>query len=216
MVFSILVMIKNRIEAGKQLAEKLFKLLQDEKSIVLAIPRGGVVVGNEIAKKLGSNLDVVISKKITPPSSPEYAIGAITFDGTIYVGPYWKQFSNEPYFENEIEKKKIEVKRRLNEYRDSEKYQIKGKTVILVDDGVATGATVFVLLKWLSKLRCKRIILAIPVIPSQTFEQMSSLVDNLITIMIPQEFSAVGQFYREFDQVSDKEVLKILKNYKQP
>lgn len=215
MVFSILDMIKNRIEAGKQLAEKLFKLLQDEKSIVLAIPRGGVVVGNEIAKKLGSNLDVVVSKKITPPSSPEYAIGAITFDGTIYVGPYWKQFSNEPYFENEIEKKKIEVKRRLNEYRDSEKYQIKGKTVILVDDGVATGATVFVLLKWLSKQGCKRIILAIPVIPSQTFEQMSSLVDNLIAIMIPQEFSAVGQFYREFDQVSDKEVLKILKNYKQ-
>jgi predicted phosphoribosyltransferase len=202
-------MIKNRIEAGKQLAEKLFKLLQDEECIVLAIPRGGVVVGNEIAKKLGSNLDVVVSKKITPPSSPEYAIGAITFDGTIYVGPYWKQFSNEPYFENEIEKKKIEVKRRLK------KYQIKGKTVILVDDGVATGATVFVLLKWLSKLECKRIILAIPVIPSQTFEQMSSLVDNLIAIMIPQEFSAVGQFYREFDQVSDKEVLKILKNYKQ-
>jgi len=214
-VFSILAMIKNRIEAGKQLAEKLFKLLQDEKSIVLAIPRGGVVVGNEIAKKLGSNLDVVVAKKITPPSSPEYAIGAITFDGTIYVGPYWKQFSNEPYFENEVEKKKIEVKRRLNEYRDNEKYQIKGKTVILVDDGVATGATVFVLLKWLSKQGCKRIILAIPVIPSQTFEQMSSLVDNLIAIMIPQEFSAVGQFYREFDQVSDKEVLKILKNYKQ-
>jgi len=209
-------MIKNRIEAGKQLAEKLFKLLQDEECIVLAIPRGGVVVGNEIAIKLGSNLDVVVSKKITPPSSPEYAIGAITFDGTIYVGPYWKQFSNEPYFENEIEKKKIEVKRRLKEYRGSEKYQIKGKTVILVDDGVATGASVFVLLKWLSKLGCKRIILAIPVIPSQTFEQMSSLVDNLIAIMIPQEFSAVGQFYREFDQVSDKEVLKILKNYKQP
>ena len=209
-------MIKNRIEAGKQLAEKLFKLLQDEECIVLAIPRGGVVVGNEIAKKLGYNLDVVVSKKITPPSSPEYAIGAITFDGTIYVGPYWKQFSNEPNFENETEKKKIEVKKRLNEYRGSEKYQIKGKTVILVDDGVATGATVFVLLKWLSKLECKRIILAIPVIPSQTFEQMSSLVDNLITIMIPQEFSAVGQFYREFDQVSDKEVLKILKNYKQP
>ena len=209
-------MIKNRIEAGKQLAEKLFNLLQDEECIVLAIPRGGVVVGNEIAKKLGSNLDVVVSKKITPPSSPEYAIGAITSDGTIYFGPYWKQFSNEPYFENEIEKKKIEVKRRLNEYRGSEKYQIKGKTVILVDDGVATGATVFVLLKWLSKLECKRIILAIPVIPSQTFEQMSSLVDNLIAIMIPQEFSAVGQFYREFDQVSDKEVLKILKNYKQP
>ncbi len=216
MVFSILAMIKNRIEAGKQLAEKLFKLLRDEECIVLAIPRGGVVVGNEIEKKLGYNLDVVVSKKITPPSSPEYAIGAITFDGTTYVGPYWKQFSNEPNFENETEKKKIEVKKRLNEYRGSEKYQIKGKTVILVDDGVATGATVFVLLKWLSKLECKRIILAIPVIPSQTFEQMSSLVDNLIAIMIPQEFSAVGQFYREFDQVSDKEVLKILKNYKQP
>ena len=209
-------MIKNRIEAGKQLGEKLFKLIKDEECIVLAIPRGGVVVGNEITKKLGCNLDVAVSKKITPPSSPEYAIGAITFDGTIYTGPYWKQFSNEPDFDNEIEKKKIEVKRRLNEYRGSEKYQLNGKTVILVDDGVATGATVFVLLKWLSKLDLKRIILAIPVIPFHTYEQLSSHVDKIITLMTPKEFSAVGEFYSEFEQVSDNEVIEILKNHKQP
>ncbi len=209
-------MIKNRIEAGKQLGEKLFKLIQDEECIVLAIPRGGVIVGNEIAKKLGCNLDVVVSKKITPPTSPEYAIGAITFDGTIYSGPYWKQFSNDVYFEDEIEKKKVEVKRRLNEYRGSEKYQINEKIVILVDDGIATGSTVFVLLKWLAKLESKRVILAIPVISSHTFEQMVSLVDDVISILIPEEFSAVGEFYHEFDQVSDKEVIEILKNYKQP
>ena len=209
-------MIKNRIEAGKQLGEKLFKLIKEEECIVLAIPRGGVVVGNEIAKKLDCNLDVVVSKKITPSSSPEYAIGAITFDGTIYTGPYWKQFSNEPYFENEIEEKKIEVKRRLNEYRGNEKYQINEKNVILVDDGIATGATVFVLLKWLSKLDIKQIILAIPVIPFHTNEQLISHVDKIITILTPQEFSAVGEFYSEFEQVSDKEVIEILKNYKQP
>ncbi len=209
-------MIKNRIEAGKQLGEKLFKLIQDEECIVLAIPRGGIVVGNEITKKLGCNLDVAVSKKITPPSSPEYAVGAITFDGTIFVGPYWKQFSNEPDFDNEIEKKKIEVKRRLNEYRGSEKYQLNGKTVILVDDGIATGATVFVLLKWLSKLDLKRIILAIPVIPFHTYEKLISHVDKIITLMTPKEFSAVGEFYSEFEQVSDKEVIEILKNYKQP
>jgi len=209
-------MIKNRIEAGKQLGEKLFKFIQDEECIVLAIPRGGIVVGNEITKKLGCNLDVAVSKKITPPSSPEYAVGAITFDGTIFVGPYWKQFSNEPDFDNEIEKKKIEVKRRLNEYRGSEKYQLNGKTVILVDDGVATGATVFVLLKWLSKLNLKRIILAIPVIPFHTYEQLISHVDKIITLMTPKEFSAVGEFYSEFEQVSDNEVIEILKNYKQP
>ncbi len=209
-------MIKNRIEAGKQLGEKLFKLIQDEECIILAIPRGGIVVGNEISKKLGCNLDVAVSKKITPPSNPEYAIGAITFEGTIFVGPNWKQFSNEPDFENEIEKKKIEVKRRLNEYRGSEKYQINGKTVILVDDGIATGATVFVLLKWLSKLECNRIILAIPVIPFHTYEKLISHVDKIITLMTPKEFSSVGEFYSEFEQVSDKEVMKILKNHKQP
>jgi predicted phosphoribosyltransferase len=200
--------------AGQRLAEKICKIIKEEKPIVLAIPRGGVVVGEEIAKKLECSLDVIISKKITPPSSPEYAIGAITHDGTIYYGQFWKNFSHEPNFDEEINKKTLEVKRRLEEYRGSSNYKFDNKTVILVDDGIATGSTVFVLLKWLSEKKVKRIILAVPVIPRNTYEEMKSLVDTIVALEIPVEFYAVGQFYKEFDQVSDKEVMTILNKFK--
>ena len=209
-----MAIIQNRKVAGQRLAEKIFNILKEEKPIVLAIPRGGVVVGEEIAKKLDCSLDVIISKKITPPSSPEYAIGAITHDGTIYYGQYWNNFSQEPNFDEEISKKKLEVKRRLEEYRGSANYKFNNKTVILVDDGIATGATVFVLLKWLSEKKVKRIILAVPVIPRNTYEEMKPLVDSIVALEIPGEFYAVGQFYKEFDQVSDKEVMTILNKFK--
>jgi len=209
-------MIKNRSEAGKKLAEKLTDIVKGEKSIVLAIPRGGVVVGKEISKKMICPLDVIISKKITPPSSPEYAIGAITHDGTIYRGENWDRFSQEPKFEEEKNEKRLEVKRRLEEYRGNSDYKFDDKTIILVDDGIATGSTVFVLLKWLSEHKVKRIILAVPVIPATTYEEMKPLVDILVALEIPTEFSAVGQFYKEFDQVSDNEVMKIIANSKIP
>lgn len=209
-----MAIIQNRKVAGQRLAEKIYKILKEEKPIVLAIPRGGVVVGEEIAKKLDCSLDVIISKKITPPSSPEYAIGAITHDGTIYYGQYWNNFLHEPNFDEEINKKKLEVKRRLEEYRGSANYKFNNKTVILVDDGIATGATVFVLLKWLSEKKVKRIILAVPVIPRNTYEEMIPLVDSIVALEIPVEFYAVGQFYKEFDQVSDKEVMTILNKFK--
>jgi predicted phosphoribosyltransferase len=211
-----MTIIQNRKVAGQRLAEKIYKILKEEKPIVLAIPRGGVVVGEEIAKKLDCSLDVIISKKITPPSSPEYAIGAITHDGTIYYGQSWNNFSQEPNFDEEISKKKLEVKRRLEEYRGNANYKFNNKTVILVDDGIATGATVFVLLKWLSEKKVKHVILAVPVIPRNTYEEMKPLVDTIVALEIPVEFYAVGQFYKEFDQVSDKEVMTILNKFKNP
>lgn len=189
-------------------------MVKGEKTIILAIPRGGVVIGTEIAKKLRCPLDVIISKKITPPSSPEYAIGAITHDGIIYYGQNWDRFSQDPNFENEIEKKKSEVKRRLQEYRGSVDYKLDNKTVILVDDGIATGSTVFVLLKWLSKHKVRRIILAVPVIPLDTYEKIKPMVDAIVVIETPTEFYAVGQFYKEFEQVTDKEVMILLNNFK--
>ena len=109
-------MIKDRIEAGKLLGKRL-STLDIKEPIVLAIPRGGMIVGHEVAKLLNCKLDVVISKKITPPENPEYAIGAITYDGTIYEGEYWNKFTNYPNFDEELDRKKIEVKRRLEEYR---------------------------------------------------------------------------------------------------
>ena len=209
-----MTLIKNRKEAGIKLAEKLNEVVKDEKIIILAIPRGGVVVAEEIAKKLKSPLDVIISKKITPQSSPEYAIGAITHDGTIYQSQYWDRFSGEANFEDEVNKKRLEVKRRLEEYRGNADYKFDKDAVILVDDGIATGSTVFVLLKWLSGQNISRLILAVPVIPMDTFKKMKPMVDSIIALDIPTEFNAVGEFYKEFDQVSDEEVMNILSNFK--
>ena len=211
-----MTLIKNRNDAGKRLADKLAEIVTGKESLILAVPRGGTIVGEEIAKKLGCSFDIIISKKITPPSSPEYAIGAITHDGTIYQGQNWDRFSHELKFEDEISKKKSEVKRRLEEYRGNADYKFDNKTVILVDDGIATGSTVFVLLKWLSERKVNRVILAVPVIPANTFKEMRPLVDAIVTLEIPVEFYAVGQFYEEFDQVSNEEVMTILDKFKKP
>ena len=207
-------MIKNRNDAGKRLAERLASIVNGKDSLVLAIPRGGVVVGEEIAKRLQCPLDVIISKKITPLSYPEYAIGAITHDETIYRGENWEKYSHEPNFEEEIQKKKQEAKRRIEQYRKNTDYKFDDKTVILVDDGIATGATVFVLIKWLTEHKVKRIILAVPVIPADTYEEMKTLVDDIVALEIPTEFHAVGEFYKEFDQVSDDKVIAILDRFK--
>jgi len=206
-------MIKDRIEAGKLLGKRL-SALDIKEPIVLAIPRGGIIVGHEVAKVLNCKLDVVISKKITPPENPEYAIGAITYDGTIYEGEYWNKFTNYPNFDEELDRKKIEVKRRLEEYRGTADYNLKEKTIILVDDGIATGSTVFAILNWLNKQNVEKILLAIPVIPVSTHADIERKVSQIITLEIPIEFSAVGQFYKEFDQVSDQEVKKIIKCYR--
>jgi len=203
-------MFTNRKEAGKLLAEKISHIKGD-KIVVLAIPRGGVIVGDEIAKKLGCTLDVVISKKITPPDQPEYAIGAVMHDETLHLN--WPSYSTDPYLTKEIDEKKKEAQRRLKTFRGKEDYDIHDKTVILVDDGIATGSTVFVILKWLSKQGVKKKIIAAPVIPKQTYDSMRGIADSIIALEIPEEFMSVSQFYKEFDQISDDEVLSILNRY---
>jgi len=205
-------MIKDRVEAGQLLGDRLIKC-NLENPVVLAIPRGGVILGHEIAKKLGCELDVVISKKITPADNPEYAIGAITHDGTLYKGNYWDNYSSDENFADELTRKKQEVKRRLEEYRRTTEYDLEGKTIVLVDDGVATGSTVFAILNWLSKQKTEKVLLAIPVIPADTYEAIKDKVLDVVTLEIPTSFSSVGQFYSSFEQVSDDEVREILVQY---
>ncbi len=205
-------MIKDRVEAGQLLGDKLIKC-NLESPVVLAIPRGGVIVGHEISKKLGCKLDVVISKKITPHENPEYAIGAITHDGTLYKSDYWDNYSSDENFADELTRKKQEVKRRLEEYRKTTEYDLEGKTIVLVDDGIATGSTVFAILNWLSKQRTKKVLLAISVIPADIYETIKPKVSSVVTLEIPTSFSSVGQFYSSFEQVSDDEVKEILVQY---
>lgn len=203
-------MIKNRTDAGKKLGERLVRITKEKEIIVLAIPRGGVVVGYEISKVLKCKFDIVIAKKITPPQNPEFAIGAITYDGTIFEGPYWDDFAKSVNLDEEILRKKNEVKRRLEKYRGKGDYELENKLVILVDDGVATGATMFVLLKWLAKKNASKVIVAVPVISARTYEELKSLTDDIIALEIPFEFASVGQFYEEFNEVTDEQVLSIL------
>ncbi|GFN41508.1 MAG: hypothetical protein YK1312THETA_1270001 [Marine Group I thaumarchaeote] len=106
------------------------------------------------------------------------------------------------------------MKRRLEEYRGNSEYKITDKKIILVDDGIATGSTVFAILNWLTKQNVKEIILAIPVMPSSVFELMKKNISSIVSLEVPDEFTAVGQFYKSFDQVSDEEVIKILKKYR--
>lgn len=204
-------LIKDRAQAGKLLADKLDDV---KNGVILAIPRGGLAVADQIAYKLGCKLDAVISKKVTPPDYSEFAIGAIIHDGTLFKGEYWDNFSNHPNFSQELSKKKEEVKRRLEEFRGSSTYDLREKTVIVVDDGIATGATVHAILSWLRKQGPKKIILAVPVLPASTYDTIKLQVSQLVTLEIPSEFSSVGQFYQNFDQISEEQAKKIISKYR--
>jgi putative phosphoribosyl transferase len=203
----------DRNEAGKLLSEKLADL-KGENCLVLAIPRGGVVIGNQIAISLGCKLDVIISKKINPPNQPEYAIGAVMPDGTVHWNQDMSQYLEHPYFVNEVNEKKKEAQRQLKEFRGNSTYDLRDKTVILTDDGIATGATVFVILKWLAKNNPKKIIVASPVISVSTYEQLKTMSYRIIALLIPTAFYAVSEFYKKFNQVSEKEVELILEKFR--
>src|SRR5713226_6867021 len=127
-------MFADRDEAGKLLSEKL-AVLKGKNCLVLGIPRGGVVVGDKIASSLGCKLDVIISKKLNPPNHPEYAVGAVMPDGTIHWNQDMSEYLEHPYFVNEINEKKNEAKRQLEEFRGNANYDLAGKTIILTDDG---------------------------------------------------------------------------------
>ena len=198
-------MWRDRREAGRYLAGAL-KEFKNKDVLVLAIPRGGVVVGDEVATALNAALDVVVPRKIGAPFNPELAIGAIAADGSKVLDQNLIQRLDvsEEYLKKEIERQTEEIKRRISEYRgDRPPLEIEEKTVILVDDGVATGATTLAAIKYLRNKKPAQIILAIPVGPPDTVEKLKKEVDRLICLSIPSLFYAVGQFYEQFEQTTD-------------
>lgn len=202
---------EDREEAGEMLSLKLQDLGKD--SVVFAIPRGGVVVGKIIADRLNLPLEIVVIKKNSSPDNPELAIGAVGPKNTIYwdkdlcrrLGINKFQISNLKF---KIEKERVQKERILRGERPQ--INVKNKSVILVDDGVATGATVICASKFLKKEKAKKVILAIPVIAEDTFKHLKSYFAKIVALTIEKNFYAVGQFYRNFPQVSDDEVIKIL------
>ena len=205
----------DRKDAGLQLAQKL-AWLKDKDVVVLAIPRGGVVVGDVIAKSLNGKLDVIVPRKLGAPANPELAIGAVMHDGSSYINDYVvKTLSvEEQYVKAEIEAQVREIERRLQLFRGSSKYELADKIIVIIDDGIATGATAKVAVMWVITQKPKMVVLATPVAPGEVAKMLEQIVHKLVILLMPLEFEAVGEFYDDFAQIGDEQVIEILRNYK--
>jgi putative phosphoribosyl transferase len=204
---------KDRVEGGAAVAREVLKLgLHDP--LVLAIPRGGVVTGAEVARALGVPLDIVVARKLGAPGEPELAIGAVMHDGSLYLNEEIVSSLrvSQAYIEEEKKRQMAEAARRLRVYRGDRAYpRVAGRDVLIVDDGVATGATVMAAARWARSQGGKRVVIAAPVAPRETVATLRREVDETVFCSVPEPFYAIGQFYEEFDQVSDDEVISILR-----
>jgi predicted phosphoribosyltransferase len=201
----------NRLQEGQKLASNLTNISAD--ALVLAVPRGGVVVGYEIAQAFNLPLDVVITKKIGAPGNPELAIGAVAEDGALLLDENLVEMLNVPqnYIREEVETQKAEIKRRLQNYRETNLApQVADRMVIVVDDGVATGATLKAALRSLRKRGAKPLVVAVPVGPPETIAALKGEADQVICPYTPDPFYAIGEFYVDFEQTTDQEVRDLL------
>ena len=203
---------KDRRDAGERLADILTDL-KDERCLVAAIPRGGVVVGYYVAERFGWPLEVVVPRKIGAPYQPELAVGAVAEDGTIYVEEEVARAVGVgmDWIRDAAERELQEVKRRIKLYRGgAELPRLDEYIVIAVDDGVATGATMIATVRFLKKLGSRRVIIAIPVAPPEVLPRLRAEADEVRCLETPIPFYAIGQFYMNFAQVSDVEVMDYL------
>ena len=206
-------MFVDRADAGGKLTDSL-KKFKEEDVIVLAVPRGGLEIAYDTIKKIGFKWDLIIPRKIGAPHNKEFAIGAVSADGSYFINDdYVKMYGiSQDYIEKEVSEQTNEIKRRMKEYRGKDTFpEVKDKTVIIIDDGIATGFTILAVIKAVKKQGAKKIILAIPVGPRETIEEFKEIVDEVICLYIPDEFYAVGSYYVDFKQVTDEEVFKMMK-----
>lgn len=211
---SIMAMIyKDRKEAGRYLAERLTKYRGKPDVIVLGLPRGGVSVAHEIATSLDCRLDILIVRKIGFPGNPELAAGAVSETGTVVINERIVSAYGvgRDYLERETERQKAEIARRTTLYRGGKGLpSLAGKTVILVDDGVATGATMKAAIATLKEERLARLVVALPVASQDAEREIAPTVDEWLCPHTPAIFGAVGNFYHDFRQVEDDEVVAML------
>lgn len=206
-------MFKDRNEAGRKLGQAISKKGYKAKPVVLAIPRGGVVVGYQVAKELGCPLDIIVPRKIGAPYDPEYAIGAVTQDGSMVLDQkVVKSLGISSSYLEEAKKREIEeIERRMRMYRKNlSEPQIVGKTTIIVDDGIATGSTIKAAILSVKKKNPALLVVAVPVGSPDSVAEIKPLVDDMVVLATPPYFAAVGQFYQDFGQTSDEEVIGLL------
>jgi predicted phosphoribosyltransferase len=210
--------LTDRKEAGLLLATRLQRLKNHPKTLVLALPRGGVEVGVIVSLQLNLPIDVFLTGKLGFPNDPECAMGAVTETGLTWLNPELcsqdsrNSITSQQYLDHEILRQQEEIERQQALYRKGKKLRpLDNYTVILVDDGIATGSTFIASLHSLRSLQIKRLIAAIPVAPHETIRHIRTLVDDLEILDMPEPFVAVGSYYQYFSQVEDQQVLNYLR-----
>lgn len=208
-------MFENRKQAGELLASELKKKgYGGENSVILAIPRGGVVTGRVIAKGLNCPLDIIVTYKIPAPNQPELAVGSVGPDNVrvIDIDLAKRAGADENYLKDKIKELKWRIKEREEKLRRGRTpILLSGKIVIIVDDGIATGATIEAAIRYVKTQNPQKIVLAVPVSSRDSIEKLKDLVDDMIILEAPEKFMAVGQFYWEFPQIDDETVIKLLR-----
>lgn len=205
-------MFKDRTDAGRRLAERLTER-GVEADIVLAIPRGALPIGRIVADALSVPLDIIVAQKMGAPGNPEFAIGAVASDGTV-----WRNDEaismldiDEQYIEREREREAENAREKVERYRSGrDAPDLSGKRVIVVDDGVATGSTAIACLRQVREAGAAHVTLAVPVASPSSLDQLEQEADDVIVVETPSYFSAVGQFYKSFRQVSDEKAIELL------
>jgi len=199
--------IHNRAEAALMLADRLEKY-RGEKGVVLAIPRGGVPVAAPIARRLGMPLEVTLSKKIGHPLNPEFAIGSVSLDSVTV-----DERADVPpeYIEAEIQRVRENLRHKYKLFMgDRKPVDLKDRVVVIVDDGIATGKTLDATVELVKKQQPRKIVIAVPVAPFSAIDYFRQKVDEVVCLLVPPFFEAVGQFYEEFTQTNDDEVIALM------
>jgi len=206
------VRFRDRSDAGQRLANRLMHL-RDQDPVVLALPRGGVAVGFEVARELKAPLDLVLVRKIGAPFQPELALGAVADGGNIetVLNQDIADLVTETWFSEERDRQVREMERRRAVYlRDRPRAPIAGRTAILVDDGIATGATIRAALRSTRRANPRRLVLAVPVAPPDTVSDLMAEADEVVCLQTPSRFGAIGNFYKDFRQLEDADVIRLL------
>jgi len=213
----VVALFTSRTDAAQKLADILSEYKSRDQTIVLGILRGGAVLAHTLSRCLGLPWDVLGIKKIGAPFDPELAVGAVAPDGSIYVDRWIKEHYgvSDDYIEGTKARKLVELRDQLNYIRGSSSYgNLNSRIVIVTDDGVATGATMKAAISFVKNKNAQKIVVAVPVISPETFEELRGLADEVKALLIPEDFMAVGQFYLNFQQVTDDEVAKLYRSIK--